>query len=228
MKPFADRIDAGRQLALAVVPRGFSAPVVLALPRGGVPVAFEVAKALGAPLDLVMVRKIGVPSQLELAVGAVVNGAQPEIVINDDIAAHFGITADEVHKLAEAQLAEIRRRRALYLPDRAAVPLKDRTAIVVDDGIATGATMRAALRAVRRQGPKWVVLAVPVAARDSLTDLEHEADEVICLMTPDPFIAVGAWYSDFPQVSDDAVVRYLHDADRDGPAKASPTPGGHA
>jgi putative phosphoribosyl transferase len=210
MKRFKDRIDAGRQLATALLARNFPDPVVLALPRGGVPVAVEVAAALKAPLDLIMVRKLGVPSQPELAAGAVVNGDRPEIVVNEIIAAHFGLDAQDMQALADGQLPEIRRRRALYLAGRPSVTLTGRTAIVVDDGIATGATMRAALCAVRRQSPARIIVAVPVAASESLISLGAEADEIICLSHPGAFIAVGAHYDAFPQISDDEVVHMLN------------------
>lgn len=210
MTRFRDRAEAGRILAEVLAARAYPDPVVLALPRGGVPVAVEIARALKAPLDLVMVRKLGVPSQQELAAGAVVNGDRPVIVVNEDIAAHFGLDAAKMQALAEAQLPEIRRRRELYLAGRDPVPLAGRSAIVVDDGVATGATMRAALRAVKRHDPARLVLAVPVAAQDSLDSLREEADEIVCLATPAPFFAVGAHYDDFPQVSDAEVIRLLN------------------
>ncbi len=210
---FPDREGAGRMLAEVLEKRADPDPVVLALPRGGVPVAAEVARLLKAPLDLVMVRKIGVPRQPELAVGAVVNGDRPVIVVNDDVARFTGLTRAEVEEMAVPQLEEIRRRRAMYLAGRAAVPLAGRTAIVVDDGVATGATMRAALRAVRRQKPSRLVLAVPVASRQALDGLREEADEIICLEVPDAFFAVGAHYARFGQTSDDEVVSLLRAAE---------------
>jgi putative phosphoribosyl transferase len=217
MKHFKDRSDAGRQLAAALITREFPNPVVLALPRGGVPVAVEVAEALKAPLDLVMVRKLGVPSQPELAAGAVVNGEQPEIVVNEDIATHFGLTAKDMQALADVELQEIRRRRTLYLANRLPVALTGRTAIVIDDGIATGATMLAALRAIRRRAPALLVMAVPVAPRDSLMRLGDSADEVVCLETPDPFFAVGVHYDDFPQVPDEEVIRLMKTSQMSSP-----------
>lgn len=212
MTRFANRVEAGLQLAAALLARGDPDPVVLALPRGGVPVAAEVARVLRAPLDLLMVRKIGMPHHRELAAGAVVNGDHPEIVVNEAIAASAGLTRKDVEKLAAPELEEIRRRRAIYLAGRASVPLAGRTAIVVDDGIATGATMRAALRAVRRQDPARVILAVPVAPPESLEDLAPEADAVVCLSSPALFFAVGSHYVDFDQVEDDEVVRLLQAA----------------
>ncbi|WP_347311960.1 phosphoribosyltransferase [Defluviimonas sp. SAOS-178_SWC] len=209
MQGYRDRVEAGKAVADLVARHDYSRPVVLALPRGGVPVAAEVARVLGAPLDLVMVRKIGVPSQPELAAAAVVDGARPELVVNDEIARHAGLSRADLDRLAEGQLEVIRRRRQTYLKDRKHVDLKDRTAIVVDDGIATGATMRAALKAVRRQGPARVVLAVPVAAPDSLAALRGEVDDIICPTVPAFLGAIGAFYQRFDQTSDDEVIRLL-------------------
>ncbi|GHD44716.1 phosphoribosyltransferase [Thalassobaculum fulvum] len=206
---FADRFDAGRRLAEALQHLADRDPVVLALVRGGLPVAFEVAKALAAPLDVVLVRKIGAPSQPELAVGAVVDGAQPEIVSNPEIMAMLGLSQSYVEAEAKRQLAEIDRRRAAYLRGRPPVEVHGRTAIVVDDGIATGATTRAALHAVRRRQPSRLVLAVPVAPPDTLERLAADADEIVCLDRPEPFGAVGYFYNDFTQVSDREVVDLL-------------------
>lgn len=213
---FRNRTEAGRALAQRLIDEGLSgdglpAPLILALPRGGVPVALEVARALGAPLDLVMVRKIGVPSQPELAAGAVVNGDAPQIVVNDSIAAAAGLDTAEIEALAERQLEEIRRRRERYLAGRPAQPIAGRSVVIVDDGIATGATMRAALAAVRQQKPALLVLAVPVAAPDTLAALRGDADRVICLESPRDFRAVGMHYRHFDQVGDDAVVAMLRD-----------------
>lgn len=217
MDRFRDRIDAGQVLARLVAERRFDRPVVLALPRGGVPVAAEVARRIGAPLDLVMVRKIGVPGQPELAAGAVVDGDRPEIIVNDDIARHARLTRDDIERLSKPELDTIARRRASYLKGRAPVDLAGRSAIVVDDGIATGATMRAALRAVRRQRPARVVLAVPVAEADSLAALRDEVDEVICPIVPAYFGAVGAFYDRFDQTTDDEVIRLMAAAPPDRP-----------
>jgi putative phosphoribosyl transferase len=214
MTGFNNRIAAGQALAGALVKKDYADPVVLALPRGGVPVGLEVARTLGAPLDLVMVRKIGVPYQPELAAAAVVNGAHPELVVNEDIAAHTGLSRKELDRLAGVQLEEIKRRRKIYLEDRAQVPIEGRTAIIVDDGIATGATVRAALKAVRRLKPAKLVLAVPVAPADTLDALRGDVDEIICLETPEFFYAIGAHYIDFGQVPDAEVVRLLAEADR--------------
>lgn len=206
---FADRFDAGRRLAEALQHLADRDPVVLALVRGGLPVAYEVAKALSAPLDVVLVRKIGAPSQPELAVGAVVDGAQPEIVSNPEIMRMLGLSQSYVEEEAKHQLVEIERRRATYLRGRPPVEVRGRTAIVVDDGIATGATTRAALHAVRRRQPSRLVLAVPVAPPDTLERLAADADEIVCLDRPEPFGAVGYFYGNFTQVSDQEVVDLL-------------------
>jgi predicted phosphoribosyltransferase len=200
--PFKDRRQAGRELAEVLSRYRGENVVVLALPRGGVPVAREVAAALDAPLDLVLVRKIGVPGQSELAMGAVVDGPVPLTVWNSDIIALAGITAAEFDAVRAGELAEIRRRRAEYLGTRPHPDLAGRTVIVVDDGIATGATTRAALRAVRKREPAKLVLAVPVAPASSLGALRHEADEVVCLEDHEAFGAIGYFYDDFSQVSD--------------------------
>jgi putative phosphoribosyl transferase len=206
---YRDRKEAGERLARELRGLSLSNPVVLALPRGGVPVAYEVARALAAPLDLVMVRKIGVPSQPELAAAAVVNGASPEIVVNDDIVRQTQLSRADIERLAEAELDLIRERRRLYLRGRAQIPLKDRIVIIVDDGIATGATMRAAVKALRRQGPARIIIAVPVAAPDTLEEIRDEVDRVICPSVPAYLGAIGAFYSIFDQTSDNEVIRLL-------------------
>ena len=209
---FADRKAAGQELGRILKGRDLPDPVVLALPRGGVPVGFEVARALGAPLDLVMVRKIGAPGHEELAMGAVVDGDHPQVAVNEDVARSFGLSREDVEARAAPGLAEIARRRGIYRSGRGTVPVAGRTAIVVDDGIATGATMRAALKAVRAQGPARLVLAVPVASPDRLKQLEAEVDEAVCLEAPAGFYAVGAHYRDFPQLEDDEVIRLMDEA----------------
>ena len=208
---FKDRSDAGRRLAAAVMGYKDQQPVVLALPRGGVPVAAEVAAALNAPLDLILVRKIGVPFQPELAMGAVVDGGAPLVVRNEDVISLAGIEEADFNAVRDRELAEIERRRERYLGGRERVEVAGRTAIVVDDGIATGATTRAALRATRLRNPKKLVLAVPVAPTDSLAVMRQEADDVVCLETPEPFFAIGMHYDDFHQVPDEEVVRIMNE-----------------
>jgi predicted phosphoribosyltransferase len=182
---------------------------VLALPRGGVPVAAEVAAALEAPLDLILVRKIGVPTQPELAMGAVVDGTTPIVVRNDDVIELTGTTAREFDAACADELAEIERRRQLYIGERARAEIAGQVVIVVDDGIATGATSRAALQAIRQRKPKELVLAVPVAPAETIAQLRKEVDSLICLETPELFGAIGYFYQDFWQVSDQEVVAIL-------------------
>ena len=220
---FRDRTEAGRLLGEAIAEKDYPDPVVLALPRGGIPIAIEVARALTAPMDLILVRKIGVPSQPELAAGAIVDGGEPETIYNDDVIAMTGLTRDRVDELGRRQLEEIERRRALYLKDRLTVPVAGRTAIVVDDGIATGATARAALHAMRRKQARKVILAVPVGPSDTLASFAGEADEVICLSEPAPFYAIGIHYLDFRQLDDDDVIELITEADRLAGNKAGPS-----
>jgi putative phosphoribosyl transferase len=203
--PFRNRTEAGRNLAATLAKFKDQKVVILALPRGGVPVAKEVAAALGAPLDLILVRKIGVPGQSELAMGAVVDGPDPLTVRNEDVIRLAGIAESEFNAVRDRELAEIRRRRLEYLGKRPHPDLADRVAIIVDDGIATGATTRAALRAVRKQRPRRLILAVPVAPTETLAELESEADQIVCLESHDVFGAIGFFYSDFTQVSDQEV-----------------------
>jgi predicted phosphoribosyltransferase len=206
--PFHDRTDAGRKLAQALAKYKDQRPTVFALPRGGVPVAAEVAAALEAPLDLILVRKIGVPFQPELAMG-VVDGKEPITVRNEDVIRAIGIAKEEFQAVCDRELAEIERRRKRYLGDRPHPEIAGAVAIVIDDGIATGATTRAALQAIRMRKPKLLVLAVPVAPTSTLDELRHEADEVVCLEDYEPFGAIGFFYSDFRQVSDDEVTEIL-------------------
>jgi putative phosphoribosyl transferase len=208
---FANRRDAGRQLAGRLTHLRHDDPLVLALPRGGVPVGFEIAASLGAPLGLVLVRKIGVPWQPELALGAVVDGAEPQVLINEDLAAELGIDRSYITNETARQLKEIERRRKIYLGDQPPASLAGRAVIIVDDGIATGSTIRAALRAARKAGAKKIILAVPVAPEDTLRQLRPEVDEIVCLDTPDPFIAVGAHYLEFSQLADTDIIPLLEE-----------------
>lgn len=206
---FQDRADAGRQLARALAAYKGQQPVVLALPRGGVSVAAEVAAALDAPLDVILVRKIGVPFQPELAMGAVVDGDEPLVVRNEAVIRHAGIGEAAFQAVCDSELAEIERRRQRYLGGRERIEVAGRSAIVIDDGIATGATMRAALRATRLRKPKKLILAVPVAPTDSLAVMRREADEIVCLEAHPDLGAIGYYYSDFRAVPDEVVVALL-------------------
>lgn len=206
---FQDRQEAGERLADAVAALGLADPVVLALPRGGVPVAAPVAARLKAPLDLVMVRKIGVPGHDELAAGAVVDGAAHRVVFNADIVKHLGLKEADFAEAIARELKVIETRRALYLAGRAPVPLRGRDVVVVDDGIATGATARAALTALGRVGAASITLAVPVAPLDAERTMGDLVNRLICLEQPEPFYSVGAHYRVFSQTSDAEVVSLL-------------------
>lgn len=206
---FQDRADAGRKLAQALLPYERQDVVVVALPRGGVPVAAEVAAALHAPLDLILVRKIGVPTYPELAMGAVVDGATPVVVRNADVIDASGITEAQFEAACAKELREIERRRRLYIGGRARARIEGQVVIVVDDGIATGATMFAALQAIRNRQPKQLVLAVPVAPAETVAELRDVIDRLVCLDTPDSFIAIGYYYDDFRQVDDAEVIAIL-------------------
>lgn len=206
--PYRDRAEAGRLLAQHVAYlRDEPDLVVLGLPRGGVPVAFEVAKALRAPMDVFVVRKLGVPGHEELALGAVASGGDP--VLNAGLVGDIGISDDAIAALIQSERHEIERQERLYGRKRVDAPIKEKTVVVVDDGLATGATMRAAVQAVRDRNPRRVIVAVPVASPSTCSELEDEADEVVCPATPEPFRAVGKWYEDFDQVSDDKVRELL-------------------
>jgi putative phosphoribosyl transferase len=208
--PFADRREAAQALAARLLQLRPPAPVVvLALPRGGVPIGAVVARALKAPLDLILVRKIGAPWQSELALAAVAEGDPPEIVVDEEVWREADVGRDWIEQQAAVQMQEIAHRRQLYLRGRAPVAVQGCSAIVVDDGIATGTTLRAALKALRRRRPARVVLAVPVAPQDTLHRLSAEVDQIVCLATPHPFRAVGVYYRNFHQVEDDEVMAAL-------------------
>ncbi len=217
---FRNREEAGEALAEKLAALAPKDPVILALPRGGVPVALPVARALKAPLDLLLVRKIGMPGREEVAAGAIVDGSPPRIVFNEGLLRATGLRRGDFAEQIRKKLAEIAKRRERWLGGRGHVPVKGRTAIVVDDGIATGATMRAALAALREREPAEIILAVPVAAPDALAEMEPLVDRIIVLETPRPFHAVGAHYIDFLQVDDDEVTEMLKSANaREGKGK---------
>jgi len=206
---FSTREEAGRLLAERLAAMKIENPLVLALPRGGVPVAAEVAKALKAPIDLLLVRKIGVPWQPELAAAAIVDGEQPDLVLNDEVMAAVGLKREDIDKLVPDKLTEIERRRRLYLWGREPQKAEGRSVIVVDDGIATGTTVRAALTALRRRHPKRLILAVPVAPEETIAELTNDVDDLVCLEQPRPFYAIGEFYRDFHQVTDDEVIALM-------------------
>lgn len=208
---FRDRAAGGRALAdrlQAYASRGDV--IVLALPRGGVPVGFAVAQALGVPLDVFVVRKLGVPGQEELAMGAIASGGVR--VLNQEVIRGLGISAATIDAVAEREARELERRARAYRDDRPAAEVAGRTVILVDDGLATGSTMRAAAAALRQRKPARIVIAVPAAAPETCAELRSEADEVVCAITPEPFHAVGLWYESFGQTSDDEVRALLADA----------------
>jgi predicted phosphoribosyltransferase len=207
MRGFRDRADAGAQLAVALERYRSERPVVLALPRGGVPVGAEIARVLDAPLDVIVVRKLGVPSQPELAMGAVGEGGA--LVVNDRVVRAAGVTSTQLARVEAREREEVEQRGRRFRGDRSTLQLVARTVIVVDDGIATGSTARAALQVARARGAARVALAVPVAPPDSLRELAEFADDVVCLAAPPAFFAVGQWYDDFTQVSDAEVNRLL-------------------
>jgi len=212
---FSDRREAGRLLAGRLEHYGGrDGLLVLALPRGGVPVAFEVARRLRAPLDVFIVRKLGVPWHSELAMGAIAAGGVR--VLNDELLARLDLSDADIERVAASELQELERRAMAYRGTRPPLEVDGKTVIVVDDGLATGATMRAAVAALRRMGPERIVVAIPVGAADSCRQIEADADEVVCLSTPDPFQAVGLWYGDFPQTSDDEVRDLLEEAESFG------------
>jgi predicted phosphoribosyltransferase len=208
---YRDREDAGRRLATELAPYADrDAVVVLALPRGGVPVAFEVARLLHAPLDVLLVRKLGVPGHPELAMGAIASGGVR--VLSHDIISQLVVTPEEVEAATAREGVELDRRDRMYRGDRPATPLAGRTAILVDDGLATGATMEAAIQAVRQSNPARIIVAAPVGAAETCERLRALADEVVCASSPDHFQAVGLWYDRFDQTSDEEVIELLNRA----------------
>jgi putative phosphoribosyl transferase len=204
MFTFQNRNEAGRALAAELVRYTHRQDVViLALPRGGVPIGFEIAHALHAPLDVFLVRKLGAPQYEELAMGAIASGGVR--VLNQSVVNQLGITEEQIEEVAEAELRELERREQAFRQGHPPVLVSDRICILVDDGLATGSTMRAAVMALRQQKPQRIVIAVPVAAAETCAEFEPLVDEAVCLYTPEPFIAVGRWYDDFAQLTDDEV-----------------------
>jgi predicted phosphoribosyltransferase len=201
---FRDRSDAGRQLASKLMRyANRDDVVVLALPRGGVPVGYEVARALHAPLDVFVVRKLGVPGHEELAMGAIASGGVR--IFNDSVLSRVAISEAEVEEVSAREEEELRRREQAYRDGRSPLDLEGRIVILVDDGLATGSTMRAAVESLRRHKPGWVVVAVPVGAPETCAEFKEVADDAVCATTPEPFYAVGLWYADFTQTSDEEV-----------------------
>ncbi|HSE36349.1 MAG TPA: phosphoribosyltransferase [Blastocatellia bacterium] len=208
---FVDRSDAGKFLAAKLTQyAGRADATVLALPRGGVPVAFEIARALSAPLDVFLVRKLGVPGHEELAMGAIASGGVT--VVNRDVVDYLGIPQSTFDTVARQELQELERREVLYRDERPPPAVKGRTVIIVDDGLATGSTMRAAIAALKKLEPGRIVVAVPVAPPSTVKDLEMEVDQVVCVFSPEPFDGVGRWYQDFSQTTDQEVRRLLNRA----------------
>jgi len=219
IRVFPNRSAAGRDLAAALVPLGLKDPIVLALPRGGVPVAYEVAHRLGAPLDVLVVRKVGAPGQPELAIGAVGAGVS---VRDDQAMAFIGVTPGDFAQLARRAQAEVERGERLFREGNPPSDLRGREVILVDDGLATGATMQAAVEMARQRGAGSVIVAVPVGAPEACDRLTKQADKVVCLFAPTAFIAVGYWYDDFTQTDDDEVRRLLRLARLEHEARAKP------
>lgn len=206
---FEDREDAGRKLARAVAAEDLSDPLIMALPRGGVPVAYEIAVHIGAPLEILIVRKIGAPGQLEFGLGALVDGDDEDLVLNSDAIRIVSPPRGYVEAEAARQRAEIERRRALYFGDHAPLSPKDREIVLVDDGIATGGTVKAAIKALRRAGARRLMLAVPVAPKSALVELGSLVDGIVCLATPFAFRAVGLHYRNFEQTTDEEVMALM-------------------
>lgn len=213
MARFRDRRDAGRILVSELLHYANQSDVIiLALPRGGVPVAYEVALALNVPMEIFIVRKLGLPGHEELAIGAIASGGIR--VVNEDIIRMLKISEEVIDRVAQRELQELRRREQLYRGDHPAPEIRDRIAILIDDGLATGASMRAAVAGLRAQSPKRIVVAVPTAAPETCADFKAEVDEVVCAITPEPFLGVGKWYEDFSQTTDEGVGLFLEDSRR--------------
>jgi predicted phosphoribosyltransferase len=216
---FRDRTDAGKYLAAKLAKYANRPDVlILALPRGGVPVAYEVAKQLGAPLDVFLVRKLGVPGYEELAMGALASGGVR--VINEDVVRQLDIPAEVIEAVAETEQRELERRERAYRGDRPPPDVKGRIVILIDDGLATGSTMRAAAAALRKQGPARIVVAVPVSSPETCNEFRREVDEVVCAVTPEPFRGVGLWYEDFSQTTDEEVRDLLERATKSSAPRA--------
>lgn len=213
MAQFRDRRDAGRKLARELLHYANRPDViVLALPRGGVPVAYEVALALNVPLDIFIVRKLGLPGQEELAIGAIASGGIR--VPNEDIIRALNIPEQVIEQVAQRELQELQRREQRYRDDNPAPEVRDNIVILIDDGLATGASMRAAVAGLRAQHPKRIVVGVPAAAPETCEAFEKEVDEIVCVITPEPFVGVGWWYEDFSQTTDEGVRLFLQDVHR--------------
>jgi putative phosphoribosyl transferase len=211
---FRDRLEAGQLLAAEVAKLDLKEPIILALPRGGVPVAAEIARTLSAPLDLVIVRKVGAPGNPELAIAAIVDGNPPDVVLNQEIIEALRLSDEELAWQVKQEQPELERRRNVYRGKRQPRSVTGRTVVLVDDGAATGTTMKVAVRALKRRSPAKIVVALPVAPPDTLTDLAREADAVVCLHQPPDFRALGYHYRDFRQLADDEVMGLLDDARR--------------
>ncbi|MGB9659810.1 MAG: phosphoribosyltransferase [Nitrososphaerales archaeon] len=205
---FKDRTEAGKILAKALSEYKDKNTIVLAIPRGGVIVAYEVAKALNAPLDLIIPRKIGAPNQPELAIGAVTEDGTT--ILNQDIVQYLRVPDDYIKTEVKRQIEEIKRRIQRYLGDKPRLSIEGKVAILIDDGVATGATTRAAIASIRKRKPALIVLAMPVGPPDTVKELREDADKVICLMTPEPFFAIGQFYENFEQTSDEEVIQILN------------------
>ena len=222
---FTDRIDAGRVLAVELIRRGYGNRedvIVLALPRGGVPVGYEVARELRAPLDVFIVRKLGVPGHEELAMGAIASGNVR--VLNHQVVDMLKIPPWAIDEIARREQVELERRERDYRAGRPPIDVEDKTVLLVDDGLATGSTMRAAAEALRQKRPRWIAVAVPVAAAETCDEFRSEVNEVVCALTPEPFRAVGLWYQNFSQTSDQEVRDLLARAARERVAAPAMTP----